>query len=1647
MIESMKKRVWKRKLAAWLIVSLCAGICPAPAASQAAETVAQTESADIEQGAQPEEDTAWEDEEVVVELDEDGKDEWGNTYEIEEVAANKYEMTLIGAGNKLPQKESGEFMLRVADEVIMGGEEYKVTTVEFTTKREENIQLYIGKNVSDINCFKTRAYGFVVHSENSVYASEEGCLYSKDKKTLYYFSDQNYGRDEVYQLPESVEELSNRCFFCARVKEVMLNEKIQTLPDCAFRESTIRKIDLKNVITIGSSCFSGCKYLEEIEMNKEGITIGQNAFDGLSGLKNLFFPPHTKLENGVINNMNNETLETLVFGGEAEFKNTTSFVHQNKIGLKTLILPKDLKEIGSSIAAFGVLKLRKLYIPDTVEKIENEALNSKGNLSLYGKSNSVAAQYDDDNVSFHSLEGHEHKLEDVTFFSFDTWGVKGKYCKECAYAEDIKKVDYTAEEDQDGMPDLLVQPEDKCPECLELDEKNTDDQGVTYELDDELNMALVKSINSQAMFPKEIFLIPENVQKEGKRYEVKMLLRNSMQDAKIVILPDTITDIESGSFSYIRQIELGKNVENIENEAFCSSNITISIRGNNSYYKIVDNVLFDAEMKTLLCYMRNNKRSEYKVPASVRFIGAYAFASNNYLEKIYIPNEKNVLIDEQAFTEISGEVIDLQQTNQEVAEEDDYTWNGEDKVAELNEEYKDNEGYYYQLNTVKSTASMVEIDMSEFSGKTKEIDIRVPDKVMYNNHEYKVTEIKMHMKESRVMHSNDGKSYRNQMVNWYIGKNVSTIVTPDLYGFELKITSYVHVLNKSFVSDKGSLFDKDKKILYRFSDREYEGKDYTLPQSVRMIRDYAFYQADIRSVTFNHWISTVPDYAFECSNVKKVDLGHVKKISVNAFAYCYYLNEVIFHEEGITIDSLAFYMTKNLKKMYIPEDSSIGFYAFGYSGLETLIMGENTTLAKEGAFSECYDLQVINLQEGVETLKGSALRNCFNLQKLYIPKTLQSFSSRCLIDTSLELYTWNQIEDGTFSERDTDCTVVLLEDHAHSFKKMTFMAFDTWMVTGKYCKECSAVEDVKKVERTAETVLPQKLDIEKKKCASVCEIDQNNKDAKGNRYQLNADSMTAALIEGRRAAGGLYLPERVKRNGKVYTVDTIASGAISSMGKVVLPDTIKKLEEVSITCTEVIHFGSGLEEIDEKAFSGGTIMDISISEDNPYFVCEEDALLDRDKTILYAHSNYGPAEYTIPASVKKIMNNAFSGYMIHQINIPDMKKVEIPEDWGFRSAYINNMAASESDNEPMPSSAPTESPSAVPIMSPSVAPTESPTQTPSATVPPITPSPTRAPIILPTQKPSEEPTASPTASPSAAPIMSPSAAPTAAPTQTPSVVPTTSPTPSPTRAPIILPTQKPSEAPTASPSAAPTTSPTAEPTSAPIILPTQKPSEAPTASPATATPAVPDQQPQNPIVSSENERKESIKLTITGLCLSYNEKSVSITWKQCRNAEFYRIYRAEKKGKYRLIQVLTGMKTGYVDKKVNPAKRYYYKISAVGIEDGELREGAARSKSITIPGLERPTIKVKKGKADLVRYISVILKKYQGTHAQVYLSLTGGKFTKLKMSSGKIAKFRGRFRFQCKLENKVLWLKVRTYKMKKNGKTYSEFSKAAKIRV
>ena len=1635
-MERMKKKVWRRRLAAWLIVSLCVGVCPAPAAATAAETVAQTESSDIEQGAQPEEDTAWEDEEVVVELDEDGKDEWGNTCW---TSTTQVHFTLNA--EKLTKNEKGNYVVRVPDKVILSGKEYTVTEYSFSNVldagEETAYDIYVGKNINTIARANYRET-FHVHHDNKNFISEKGSVFTKGKQTLVAFACSAYGRNSVYEIPDTVAEISDYAFRIAEIKEVVLNDKIKKIPQGCFYNSSIKRMDLKNVTELEAGAFSTCHCLRELKINCEGLVIGDEALSTTPNLQNLYIPPKTQFSQAAYSA--NDKMNVLIFDEDVYFSNVDSSMFTGA-NLETIVLPRNIKKLGGEAGIHDVPKLTKLYIPDSVEEIEPGALNAKGNLKIYAKSTSPAADYDDDNVTFVSRDDHKHELEEVTFFQYETWGVKGKYCKECAYAENFEMVDFQTEEDRQNMPELLVY-EHECPKVLELDDADTDEQGIIYEFDDITQTAIVAKLDSSRPFPKSIFLVPEKVRKNGKEYVVDTIGDNSMNNAVVVVLPDTVSYLGNYIFrGYIREITLGKNVRTIEDDTFRYCNPHIKFRGENPYFKIVDNVLYDSQMTRLIKYMPHCDKEEYTIPKTVSKIEYDAFFNAIHLKKITVYNRK--YIEDNGLQEMSdckAEIIELEDpdalpTEPPEGEEfivDGYSWEGGTLEVELDSEYKDSQGFYYNLDGTTKTATLYRIDKEVFETDENELTIRIPDKVRKAGRSYTVTTFALYLE----IHDDIG--YRNT-INLYIGKYITEVSLGRVF---YKITSYVHKDNKKFISKKGSLFSRDQIYLYRFCDKELKGTTFTLPSKVEVISQLAFFAADIKEVVFNEKIRRLDAAVFQSSSVEVVEMKNIEVVGYACFLDCMNLQEVKFGTENVAISLYAFARTKSLKNVYIPAGSEVSGAAFEESGVQNIIFGEGTVFGEmsssmDSLFYGCTDLRNVILPEGVSAIQRFAFNGCDDLGKLYIPESVTDIEKEAFQGNTVNVYG----QEGSAAEtiQDENVNFISLKNHEHVYKKVTFFSFDTWAVTGDYCEECGKGENIEKISwiKGKSIELPEQAAVQpaSHECPLKRSLDDADTDEYGIVYTLDPSTMTAAVqdINTDQESSELHwyisIPETVESDGEVYCVTKLKRGCFQSTRHIVLPDTIETLEAYCFSSprrysgvgTEemFIELGSNIKNIDDKTFSVASGQ-VRVSYRNGVsggdLICENGVVLNADRTKLYRYCNFQAGEYTIPASVKYIMGCAFAGNGevtgLRQINIQKQKTLQIDQNaFNNCNAYINYMDVDDSDTtaSPVPTTAAS---TAVPTASPSAVPTTSPT-----------PSPTRAPIILPTQKPSEESTASPSPEPTASPAAATPAVPDQQPQTPPSAVPTTSPTPSPTRAPIILPTQKPSEESTASPS------------------------PEPTASPAAATPAVPDQQPQTPIVSSENERKESIKLLITGLCLSYNEKSVSITWKQCRNAEFYRIYRAERKGKYRLIQVLTGMKTGYVDKKVNPAKRYYYKISAVGIEDGKLREGAARSKSITIPGLERPTIKVKKGKTDLVRYISVILKKYGGTHAQVYMSLNGKKYTKLKMTSGKISKFRGMFRFQCKLRRKVLWLKVRTYKRNKKGRTYSGFSKAAKIRV
>ena len=79
---------------------------------------------------------------------------------------------------------------------------------------------------------------------------------------------------------------------------------------------------------------------------------------------------------------------------------------------------------------------------------------------------------------------------------------------------------------------------------------------------------------------------------------------------------------------------MGKNVRTIEDDTFRYCNPHIKFRGENPYFKIVDNVLYDSQMTRLIKYMPHCDKEEYTIPKTVSKIEYDAFFNAIHLKGV-----------------------------------------------------------------------------------------------------------------------------------------------------------------------------------------------------------------------------------------------------------------------------------------------------------------------------------------------------------------------------------------------------------------------------------------------------------------------------------------------------------------------------------------------------------------------------------------------------------------------------------------------------------------------------------------------------------------------------------------------------------------------------------------------------------------------------------------------------------------------------------------------------------------------------------------------------------------------------------------------------------------------------------------------------
>lgn len=157
-----------------------------------------------------------------------------------------------------------------------------------------------------------------------------------DYISRYAFAE--YDKIKDVFISEGVIDIDEFAFVNSGIDKVILPKSLKRIQMCAFRESALSSIDLKNVEFLGESCFQHCYNLTELTIPETCKFIGDNLVEACDELQRLTFNCNLTNYRGVTANCRN--LEEIIFNGNIDFIDNRAFILSipvNEISLNRLI--------------------------------------------------------------------------------------------------------------------------------------------------------------------------------------------------------------------------------------------------------------------------------------------------------------------------------------------------------------------------------------------------------------------------------------------------------------------------------------------------------------------------------------------------------------------------------------------------------------------------------------------------------------------------------------------------------------------------------------------------------------------------------------------------------------------------------------------------------------------------------------------------------------------------------------------------------------------------------------------------------------------------------------------------------------------------------------------------------------------------------------------------------------------------------------------------------------------------------------------------------------------------------------------------------------------------------------------------------------
>ena len=467
-----------------------------------------------------------------------------------------------------------------------------------------------------------------------------------------------------------------------------------------------------------------------------------------------------------------------------------------------------------------------------------------------------------------------------------------------------------------------------------------------------------------------------------------------------IVLAEGLEEIDSEAFFRCPQLEtlrLPASVKSI-GEGFvvnCKGIKNYQLAGANSYYKIVDGVLYNATGTTLIAYPSAASGESFTLPESVTRIGDYAFAYSQHLKSIKF-GKKVTEMGRKAFYEskaLAGS-ISIPGTIRVVADSAFYLCNYltevtfEEGVQKIG---KDAIGHCASIERVSMPSTITELGAGCFSYMNSLLEFRnhmtTPIQgrsIFYQTKKYNAT---LYVPAESV------ETYRAQTTTWNAFKNYLPLEDDS----QINPTSYkLEDEGRTLVSWSGPETDIDMsqdKVLNR----------------VRTIKKFAFVNKEVKRVVLPEALETIEEGAFQ---------------------NCEHLEEVGTNERLRTIGSRAFWNDFALKSFTFPQSiESVASDAFGYcTGLSKFVMAsaneyyqvvDDVLLSADGKRLVCYaalrgesytlpasvtkiekdaaagavGLVTLTLPEGLKEIGESAFQGSSKLQKVDLPASLETFGA------------------------------------------------------------------------------------------------------------------------------------------------------------------------------------------------------------------------------------------------------------------------------------------------------------------------------------------------------------------------------------------------------------------------------------------------------------------------------------------------------------------------------------------------------------------------------------------------------------------------------------------------------------------------------